>query len=129
MKLSKKDKDLIKQAKALVNVQKVRGGVLGEVGCVLESAKGKIFKGVCLDLYCGIGFCAEHTAIASMVTETKETQVKTIVAATGKSVIPPCGRCRELLSLLNKKNFSAKVIISENKKVTLKELLPSAWEV
>lgn len=129
MKLSKKDRDLIRQAKALVNVQKVRGGVLGEVGCVLESAKGNKFKGVCLDLYCGIGFCAEHTAIASMVTETKETQVKTIVTATGKSVIPPCGRCRELLSLLDKKNFSTKIIVSENKKVALKELLPSAWEI
>jgi len=64
-----------------------------------------------------------------MITETKETQVKTIIAATGKSVIPPCGRCRQLLSLLDKKNFRTKVIISKNKKVTVKELLPSAWDV
>lgn len=106
MVISKGDKNLIQQAKALVGAKTVPGGVLKEVGCVLVTGRGEIFKGTCLHLACGIGFCAEHTAIAAMVTDTDETYVRTIVAVNDKSVIPPCGRCRELLNLLNKKNVA-----------------------
>ena len=122
--LTKKEKDLIKRAKSLLGTKKVRGGVIKEVGCALMTEKGKIFEGVSLDLYCGIGFCAEHSAIAAMVTHTSETHVKTIVAVFGKSVIPPCGRCRELMSLIDKRNLETEVIISDNKKIKLEKLLP-----
>lgn len=126
--LIKKDKDLIKQAKALVGAKKVKGGIIKEVGCVLATQNGKIFKGVSLDLFCGVGFCAEHSAIAAMITNTKETHIKTIVAADGKNILRPCGRCRELMSLIDKKNFETDVIILDNKKVKLRELLPFAWD-
>lgn len=128
MKLSNEDKQLIQRAKTLVQPKKVRGGVLKEVGCVLQTGKGKLFQGVCLDLNCGIGFCAEHTAIATMVTQTNETYVKKIVAVSNKEILPPCGRCRELLNLLDKRNLATEVIISKNQKIQLAELLPSAYE-
>jgi cytidine deaminase len=126
--LTQNDKNLIKQARALVGAKKIKGGIVKEVGCVLATENGEIFEGVCLDLYCGIGFCAEHTAIAAMITHTDETHIKTIVAVDDKTAIPPCGRCRELMSLLDEKNFETDVIISEEKKVKLRELLPFAWE-
>lgn len=128
MVISKADKKLIQRAKALVGAKKVPGGILKEVGCVLVTGRGEIFTGVCLHLACGIGFCAEHTAIAAMVTNTDETYVKTIVAVTNKSVIPPCGRCRELLNLLDRKNTATQIIISEKQKVKLRELLPFAYD-
>jgi cytidine deaminase len=131
MKLTKEDKDLITKAKELVNVRKVTGGVVGEVGCSLLTKKGKIFTGVCMDLACGIGFCAEHTAIANMISHSNETEISSIVACTNSKKNPilyPCGRCRELMQLINMKNReNTFVITSENKKVKLKELLPSAW--
>jgi len=127
--LTKNDKKLIKEAKALVRAKKIRGGATKEVGCVLLTAKGKIFKGVSMDLACGIGFCAEHTAISAMITYTNETHIKTIVAHNNKKVIPPGGRCRELLNLIDKKNLETEVIISDNKKIKLQELLPFAWDV
>jgi cytidine deaminase len=126
-KLTKKDRELIQQAKALVGTKKVRGGKLKEVGCVLVTKKDKLFKGVNIDLSCGIGFCAEHTAIAAMVTNTNETKIKTIVAISKYGALPPCGRCRELMSLIDKKNLSTMVIISHNKKVPLRQLLPHTW--
>lgn len=127
--LSKKDRELIKKAKSLVGEKAIRGGFIKEVGCVLVTKKGRIFLGVNLDLASGIGFCAEHTAVAQMVTKTDETQIKTIVSAKKDAVLSPCGRCRELLSLLDEKNLETDVIIDHNKKVKLKELLPYAWEV
>ena len=90
---------------------------------------GRLFIGANLDIACGIGFCAEHTAISQMITQTEETHIKTIVSAKKDKVIPPCGRCRELINLLDSRNMETEVIISDDTKVKLKDLLPHAWEV
>jgi Na+/phosphate symporter len=37
-------------------------------------------------------------------------------------------RIRELMSLINEKNLETEVIISEDKKVKLRELLPFTWD-
>jgi cytidine deaminase len=122
--LSKKYSELIEYAKSLVKRKKVRGGTVNSVACVLISEKENIYKGSSLNLCCGIGFCAEHAAIASMITETNETYIKAIVAANKKVILPPCGRCRELMSLIDIRNLETDIIISENKKTKLKKLLP-----
>ena len=127
--ITKEDKELIEKAKALVGAKVIRGGAVKEVGCVLVTEKGKMFFGVSLHLACGIGFCAEHTAISQMITQTDETQIKTIVATNDIGAIPPCGRCRELMNILDAKNMDTEIIISDNKKIMLRELLPFAWEV
>jgi len=126
--ISAEDNKLIEKAKALVDAKDIRGGVVKEVGCVLVTEKGKIFSGVSLDLVCGIGFCAEHTAISQMITQTDETHIKTIVATDENGVIPPCGRCRELMNILDARNKETEVIISDQKKIRLRELLPFPWE-
>ena len=126
--ITEEDIKLIGMAKALVGAKDIRGGVVKEVGCVLVTEKGKVFSGVSLDLVCGIGFCAEHTAISQMITQTDETRIRTIVATNDEGVIPPCGRCRELMHILDARNMDTGVIISEEKKVMLGELLPFAWE-
>ena len=127
--ITAEDKKLIEKAKALVGAKDIRGGTVKEVGCALVTEQGKVFSGVSLHLACGIGFCAEHTAISQMITQTDETHIKTIVAANNEGVIPPCGRCRELMNILDAKNMDTEVIIADDKKVKLRELLPFAWEV
>lgn len=127
--ITKEDQELIKKAQILVGAKGIRGGTVKEVGCALITNQGKVFTGVSLDLVCGIGFCAEHTAISQMISQTNETHIKKIVATTDKSVIPPCGRCRELINILDAKNMNTEVIIANDKKVKLKELLPHAWNV
>jgi len=128
MKLAKQDRELILQAKALVKRTKVSGGVVKEVGSALITKKGKIFTGASMDLWSGVGFCAEHSAIANMVSHTNETEIKTIVAHSGKNIMYPCGRCREMMELVNKSNRNVTyVIVSQNKKVKLRELLPGEW--
>ena len=131
MRLTKRDKELIEKAKVLVGKKKVSGGVVKEVCSALLTNDNKIFTGVSLDLWCGIGFCAEHSAIANMISHSYETEIKTIVACTNSktnSIIYTCGRCREMIELVNKTNRNnTEVIISKNKKVKLKELLPGEW--
>lgn len=97
------------------------------VGCVLLAANGKEYEGVCIDLSCGLGFCAEASAIANMLKD-GETQIVAIVAVGRKGcVLSPCGRCREMMAQVDKRNFDAQVILSAERSVALKALLPDHW--
>lgn len=127
--LSIEYKKLITIAKSLSNRKQLRGGVVKEVNAVLITKKGEIFQGSSMNLYCGIGFCAEHAAIAAMISKTDETHIKAIVAANKDTVVLPCGRCRELMNLIDSKNMDTDIIISETKKIKLKKLLPLPWEI
>ena len=102
---------------------------MGYVGAAIESPSGNIYTGVNLALLCGIGFCAEHSAAAAMI-QAGETRVKTMVAVTNDGkVLPPCGRCRELIYQLDKENLAAEVVIDEEgNTVLLRELLPEIWQ-
>ena len=101
---------------------------IGMVGCALITDKDTIFKGVCIHTVCGMGFCAEHTAIGQMVTQ-GEYKIKKIVAVyknTGgeTSILAPCGRCREFMYQTNEENLDTDVVLDINNVVKLKELLP-----
>lgn len=130
------DKEIILTAKRLVEeAQKVLGGFklnnadfcAGNVAAALETDNGNIYTGICFDVACGIGFCAEHSAISEMLKH-RETKIAKIVAVSKDGFMPPCGRCRELMFQIDKDNVSAKVFLSEDKYVTLDELLPNRWK-
>lgn len=119
---------LIQKAASVLRPKKNEGHLVGDVGCALVTDKGNVYLGVCIDASCGIGFCAEHSAIAAMVTA-GEFKIKKIVAVwkdgKGKiTVLPPCGRCREFIRQIHKDNLQTEVILKENKILTLAELLP-----
>jgi cytidine deaminase len=128
MELTKEDKELVRKAKSMVNKRKIYDGELSAVGCALISKKGKLFTGANWDLWCGVGFCAESSAISNMVSHSNETEIKIIVACSKNHVMPPCGRCREVMALLDKRNLkNTFVIVSDKEKVLLSELLPYDW--
>ena len=97
------------------------------VGAALLTTKGNLYTGVNIDIACGIGFCAEHSAIAEML-KNRETQIEMIVAVNEEGILPPCGRCRELMFQINNDNIHTKVYLSKEKYVTLDELLPIRWK-
>ncbi len=73
--------ELIERAKAVLGEFQLaeQGLTAGAVSCALMTNKGTIYRGICLDLACGIGFCAEHAAIAEML-KARETVIDYIVA-------------------------------------------------
>ncbi len=95
----------------------------GSVGAALLTEDGNIYTGICLDFACGIGFCAEHSAIAEML-KNREKVIKMIVATEKTRILPPCGRCREMMLQVDVKNRETDVIIAVDKIVKLKDLLP-----
>lgn len=101
---------------------------IGGVGCALISDKNNIYQGVSINANCGVGFCAEYGAIAGMITN-KEYKIKKIVTVSEDGIIlPPCGRCRELIYQIDEKNLNTDVIIGKNKIIKLKNLLPHLWQ-
>jgi cytidine deaminase len=120
--------DLIQKAIGVLNPRKISScAEAASVGCALLTGKGNIYTGVCIDTACGIGFCAEHSAIAAMVTA-GETDIKTIVAVNwNKSIMAPCGRCREFMYQIDDNNKNADIIMPGGKVIKLSDLLPCHW--
>ncbi|PUV26616.1 cytidine deaminase [Sphingobacterium puteale] len=98
------------------------------VAAAIETVSGNIYTGISIDTACSMGFCAEHSAVAEMLKH-KEFRVRAFVAvdAAGNAV-PPCGRCRELISQLAKDNLEAIVEVKNGVFKSLKELLPFDWK-
>ena len=97
----------------------------GAVAAALVTEAGNLYTGINLDLACGIGFCAEHSAVAEMLKQ-RETVIRRIVAVDEDRIVAPCGRCRELLVQVDKRNMDCVVLLPDGA-VTLRELLPNAW--
>jgi cytidine deaminase len=96
------------------------------VAAAVLTKSGRVYTGVSLHVSCGIGFCAEHAAIAEMV-KGRETQIDMIVAVCDDGVVSPCGRCRELMVQVDPRNFDAQVALSNGRIAALRELLPDHW--
>ncbi len=96
------------------------------VAAAILSMSGRTYTGVCVDVSCGIGFCAEHAAVAEML-KCRETVIDTIVAVCEDGVLSPCGRCRELMVQVNRANLDARVALPDGRVATLRELLPEHW--
>lgn len=98
----------------------------GSVAAALVTDKGNVYRGVCIDTVCSMGFCAEHAAIAAMITA-GESRIEKIVAVSSDGPVAPCGRCREFMYQINHENLDTRILLRKGE-VTLKELLPHIWD-
>ena len=114
---------------------KVRPVQLGEfdstgvVAAVLEGANGKYYAGVNIDLACGLGFCAERSAAAAMVTDGERRIKRFVCVDVSGDLLPPCGACREFLLQLAPENARARYLVQEEpeREQELAELMPLPW--
>ena len=122
--------EMIEHAKTVLRPRKLSNdNSAGDVACALLSSGGNLYLGVCIDVGSGIGFCAEHSAIAAMITA-GESSIAKIVAVWGDGVVlPPCGRCREFMRQIDAGNLEGtEVILDGDNTVKLRELLPHPWD-
>ena len=99
----------------------------GHVGCALLTKKGNIYTGICLDTNCALGNCAEYGAIIDMLKHNESEIVKIVAYAAKGKIYAPCGRCRDLIRMVNMNNLEADVMVADNRVVKLKELLPEIY--
>lgn len=121
------DDELIAAARAVVGLRQLSPTVeVGSVAAALRTGSGRVFTGVCMDAACGIGFCAEVGAVAAMVAA-GENRIASIVAVHWQgAVVPPCGRCRELVVQVDPGNAETQVILPGGVRV-MRDLLPDHW--
>lgn len=96
------DKRLVKAAVALV----LRRGEYGRhhVACALRTMDGRLVLGLHISANVGVGsICAESAAIAESL-KARQTEIakivairRTFISQPATEIVPPCGRCRELI--------------------------------
>jgi len=117
--------ELVRHAREVVNPRELSPTVgVGDVGCALATDKGTVYVGVSIDTACSMGFCAEHNAIGTMITNGESRIAKLTAVDWNGKVIAPCGRCRELMYQIDPRNADTIVILSDGREKTLRELLP-----
>jgi len=69
------------------------GFAVGDVGCAFITDEGNFHLGICIDAARGMGFCAEHSAIAAMVTHGEHIVKRIVAVAENGTPVSPCGSC------------------------------------
>ena len=121
--------ELIALAASILKPRVVAGRLFGDVAATLVTDRGNTYSGVCIDTTSGTGFCAEHSAIAAMVTA-GEYRIERIVAVWSDPddrqlyVMPPCGRCRELIRQVDPANIDTAIVLDREQSIALRDLLP-----
>lgn len=120
--------ELIQRARAVVKPRRLSDlAEAGGVGSALITTSGNIYVGTCIEAECGMGTCAEHTAVAAMLTAGEDKIVAIVAVAWDNTIYSPCGRCREFLFQINGNNGDIDIILGEDKAVKLSALLPEHW--
>ncbi|APQ72231.1 cytidine deaminase [Clostridium botulinum] len=116
-------------AKNALNPRKIsKNSYAGSVAAAILSESGKVYTGVCIDTPCSMGFCAEHAAIAAMITAGENRITKVVAVYEDGTIIPPCGRCREFICKIHDENYKCEVMIKKDMIITINDLLPYRWE-
>ena len=88
-----------------------RSSSAGSVAAALLAGDGNVYTGVCIDTPCSMGFCAEHAAIAAMVTAGESRIVRLCAVMEDGTPGAPCGRCREFICQIDDENFRCEVLL------------------
>ncbi|WP_303963890.1 GrpB family protein [Succinatimonas hippei] len=101
----------------------------GPVSSALMTADGNIYTGICIDMVCSLGMCAERNAISTMITNGENKISKILALSSDGSIIMACGSCREFLMQLSKDSPAIEVLTDYERKIAvpLGTLLPNWW--
>lgn len=120
--------ELYTVARALVNPRKItKTAKIGMVACALETDKGNVYRGICAEISCSLGNCAEQAAVSSMLAAGESRITKLVVVYRDGKIISPCGKCRELLFHVDYYNYyTTQILLSDGVK-KLCDILPESW--
>lgn len=124
------DKDFVRLIDAASNTLNPRElsecSSCGYVSSAIMMESGKIYVGINIDTPCSMGHCAEVSALSSALTHSESRIIKMVTLSHIGRIMPPCGRCREFIYQVDKRNLKTQVLL-ENGPVELEKLLPELW--
>ena len=103
------------------------------VGAALVSKSGKVYLGCNVEnAVLGETICAERTAFFKAISEGEKKFSKIAIVGGKKGekeleICAPCGACRQVMAEFCNGDFE--IILSENSKTSLKELLPLSFSL
>ena len=119
---------LLERARSVLNPQQLSDDAqCGTVSAALETAQGDVFVGICIDMRCSLGFCAERAAAATMLTQGQNVIVRMVADSHRGPILAPCGACREFIYKLSPLNLNAEVLVNETDVARLGDLMPYRW--
>ena len=81
--------ELLKIAQNTVNERRLsRLATAGTVAAAILTDKGNVYTGVCIDTPAGMGFCAEHSAAAAMLTAGESEIIKMVAINKRGNILP-----------------------------------------
>lgn len=101
----------------------------GGVAAALLAADGTVYTGVCIDMACGLGMCAERAAAAQMITCGQGRVLKLVVLMPDGRPGVPCGACCDFLLQMDPENSETEVLLGpqSDQSMRLRELAPHWW--
>lgn len=120
--------ELLKIAIDILNERQIsKHATVGTVACAVLTDKGNVYTGISIDAPAGMGFCAEHSAVAAMVTAGESRIVKLVATSVDDNGrdCAPCGRCREFINCIDDENYKCEVLLEDGTITTIGELLPN----
>lgn len=101
---------------------------VGMVSCALETVYGNVYTGICAEISCSLGFCAEQAAISQMISAGENDIKKLVTVYRNGEIIPPCGKCRELIFHVSYNSLdNLQIMIEKNRIVLFNDIAPLAW--
>jgi len=123
--LTDDDHELIERATRLVETH--GDDRLHTVGAAARAADGSVVAGLNLFHFTG-GPCAEIVVLGMAASAgVRELTTMVAVADRGRGVIPPCGRCRQIMLDLHPEIDVIMPGVAGVRKTPIWELMPSAW--
>ena len=127
MELDDKDRELMEHARE--TRRKLYRAGRHEVASALRTSSGEVFTGIHIEASVGFAdVCGEVAAICHALAH-GHSDLDTIVALGGDGpdktyLMPPCGRCREVISDMNPEAWVIVGTLEKPYKVRVAELLP-----
>ena len=119
--------ELIKLGRRDIAYCKVNDNIkVGDCICVIESTHKNIYKGYSYQ-FTHFGYCAEQAALLDMFAHNEFAANKIVTVTKNGDVIPPCGRCLELISQLNDPEF-IEIAVNECESKKFHEIYPYDWK-
>ena len=95
------------------------------VGAAVQTKSGNIYTGVCIDMWCSLGMCAERNALSTMITHGEDEVVRVCSVGEDGNVIPSCGACREFMMQLGGTPADIQILLdNDGTYTTLGQLIP-----
>ena len=121
--------ELLTLAKQKIKPRRINSRIkVSDAVCVAVSLKGNVYYSYSMRASCGLSCCAEQLVIGEMLKNDEYIISKLVVLDELGNILPPCGKCCELITQLASENKKARIVLSDTQSIELNKIFPIDWK-